>query len=195
MFLHFYGKNRRDDDDEGSRMQLTYNKKYGDTYNPYEYISIIIEAKDLTMVSFRVENIPFDDNEVVINKDDAINLALNEDSKIDTNKVESTQAKLMVVKMNGDAYHRINNKEQYYAEMQTTNYPIEDREYYKVDNKVRRAWVVTITYEDNYNEDFVKRYTEGKYSYFVDATTGEIIGGSSSNYTSYGALFVEEVTE
>jgi hypothetical protein len=36
---------------------------------------------------------------------------------------------------------------------------------------------VEITYEDNYDGDIVKRYTEGVYNYFVDCTTGEIIGG------------------
>ena len=66
--------------------------------------------------------------------------------------------------------------------MQTPNYPNEERDYYKVDDKVRKAWVVVITYEDDYGEDTVKRYTEGKYSYFVDATTGEIIGGHPLDY-------------
>lgn len=47
---------------------------------------------------------------------------------------------------------------------------------------IRKAWVVVITYEDNYGDDIVKRYTEGKYSYFVDATTGEIIGGHTLDY-------------
>ena len=39
-----------------------------------------------------------------------------------------------------------------------------------------------VNYEDNYGEDIVKRYTEGSYSYFVDATTGEIIGGHTLDY-------------
>ena len=48
--------------------------------------------------------------------------------------------------------------------------------------KVRKAWVVVISYEDNYGENISKRYTKGKYSYFVDATTGEIIGGHLLDY-------------
>lgn len=41
---------------------------------------------------FRVDNIPFDNNEVVITENEAVNIALKEDEKIETNKVESTKA-------------------------------------------------------------------------------------------------------
>ena len=36
--------------------------------------------------------------------------------------------------------------------MQTPNYPIEERTYYKVDNRIRKAWVVVINYEDNFDD-------------------------------------------
>lgn len=166
----------------GFRMTVTYNKKYGDVYNPYEYISITLESKNMELVIFRVGNIPFDNNQVVITENEAINIALKEDEKVETNRVESTKAKLMVVKMNADAYDRINNKDKHYEAMQTPNYPNEERNYYKVDDKIRKAWVVVLNYEDNYGDDIVKRYTEGSYSYFVDATTGEIIGGHTLDY-------------
>lgn len=174
--------NEGNDKGPGFRMTVTYNKKYGDVYNPYEYISITLESKNMEMDMFRVDNIPFDNNEVVITENEAVNIALKEDEKIETNKVESSKAKLMVVKMNADAYNRINDKDKYYEAMQTPNYPIEERNYYNVDDRVRKAWVVVINYEDNYNGDIAKRYTEGKYSYFVDATTGEIIGGHTLDY-------------
>ena len=174
--------NEGNDKGPGFRMTVTSNKKYGDVYNPYEYISITLESKNMEMDMFRVDNIPFDNNEVVITENEAVNIALKEDEMIETNKVESTKAKLMVVKMNADAYNRINDKDKYYEAMQTPNYPIEERNYYNVDDRVRKAWVVVINYEDNYNGDIAKRYTEGKYSYFVDATTGEIIGGHTLDY-------------
>ena len=86
--------------------------------------------------------------------------------------------------MNADAYERINNKEKYYEAVQTVDYPTEKRNYYKIENKIRNAWVVVIKYEDNFN-DVVKRYTEGAYSYYVDATTGEIIGGEMLDALTY----------
>ena len=76
----------------------------------------------------------------------------------------------------------ITNKNKYYEAMQTVDYPIEERNYYNVEDRVRNAWVVVITYEDNFEDDTVKRYTEGQYSYFVDCTTGEIIGGAVMDY-------------
>lgn len=179
--VHSNNKNGTNKDD-GFKIDIEYCKKYGDLYNEYERISLAIESKNKDIDYFRVDNIPFDNNELVITEDEAINIALKEDEKIETNKVESTQAKLMIVKMNADAYDRINEKNKHYEAMQTVDYPIEERNYYKVDDRVRKAWVVVITYEDNYGEDTVKRYTEGKYSYFVDATTGEIIGGATMDY-------------
>lgn len=166
---------------DGFRMTVTYNKKYGEIYNPYEYVAITVESKNMNLAMFRVENTPFDNNEVTITEQEAIDIALKEDEKIETNKVASTKVKLMVVKMNADAYDRINDTEKHYEAMQTPNYPIEERNYYKIDNKVRKAWVVVLNYEDNF-DDVVKRYTEGAYSYFVDATTGEIIGGHTMDY-------------
>lgn len=169
------------DTGSGFRMTVTYNKKYGEIYNPYEYVAITVESKNMNLAMFRVENTPFDNNEVTITEQEAIDIALKEDEKIETNKVASTKVKLMVVKMNADAYDRINDTEKHYEAMQTPNYPIEERNYYKIDDKVRKAWVVVLNYEDNF-DDVVKRYTEGAYSYFVDATTGEIIGGHTMDY-------------
>ena len=165
----------------GFRMTVIYNKKYGDVYNPYESIGIVVESKNMELAVFRVENTPFDNNEVTIKEQEAIDIAIKEDQNVKTNKIEKTKAKLMVVKMNADAYDRKNNTEKHYEAMQTTDYPTEERNYYAVENRVRRAWVVVLEYEDNF-DDVVKRYTEGSYSYFVDATTGEIIGGHTMDY-------------
>ena len=166
----------------GFRIYVTYNKKYGDVYNPYEDITVTLESKNMKMAMFGVRNIPFDNNETVITEQDAINIALKEDKKVAKNKVKNTKTKLMVVKMNADAYDRINNTDKHYEAMQTPNYPVEERTYYKVDDKIRKAWVVVINYEDNFGDNVTKRYTEGAYSYFVDATTGEIIGGHTMDY-------------
>lgn len=167
----------------GYKIDIIFSKKYGDIYNPYESISTAIESKNKDFDYFRVQNIPFDNNETIITEDEAIQIALKEDEKIETNKIIETKAKKMIVKMNADAYERINNKEKYYEAMQTPGYPTEERNFYKVEDRIRNAWVVVITYEDTYDGDIKKRYTEGQYSYFVDCTTGEIIGGDAMDYT------------
>lgn len=160
----------------GQNVNIEYNKKYDGIINPFESISITVEAGTDRLCMLRVENHPFDNNEVLITEQEAIQIALEEDKKIETNEIERVHTKLMVVGMNTNAYERINNKEEYYKSMQSS-YPREEKNYYSVEEKIRNAWVVVITYVDNYGSDVVKRYTEGQFSYFVDATTGEIIGG------------------
>lgn len=178
----YCNNNRGSGKDSGYKIDITYNKKYGDIYNPYEMISISVEAKNKKFDSVTVENIPFENNEIIISEDEAIQIALEEDKKIETNKVVETKAERRIVKINANAYERINNKEEYYDAMQTVNYPNEEKNYYSVKDKIRNAWVVVITYEDNF-DSVTERYTEGKYSYFVDCTTGKIIGGDSMDYT------------
>ena len=161
---------------------ITYSKKYGDVFNPYQSISLAIESKDKNLDYFRVENLAFDNNEIVITEEEAINIAVNQDEKIISNEIESTKANLMIVKMNSDAYERISNIDEYYKS-KSADY--EDRKFYSVDERVRFAWVVVITYKDIYGDDVRKRYTEGQYSYFVDSTTGEIIGGHVMDYRNW----------
>ena len=177
----FCNNNKGTGKDSGYKIDITYNKKYGDIYNPYEMISISVESKNKNFDSFTVKNEPFDNNEIIVTKDEAIQIALEEDKKIKTNKVVETKAERRIVKMNSDAYERINNKEKYYNAMQTVDYPNEEKNYYNVEDKIRNAWVVVLTYQDNFN-NIAERYTEGKYSYFIDCTTGEIIGGDSMDY-------------
>ena len=53
----------------------------------------------------------------------------------------------------------------------------DDAVFYKVDNRVRKVWEVTIYYDYyKYKENGAERYV-----YYVDCTTGEIIGGSRWN--------------
>ena len=59
---------------------------------------------------------------------------------------------------------------------------------YKTDGRIRKVWVVVFEYSDE-GTDIVDKVTKGQYSYFVDATTGEIIGGEtrdSLRYENYG---------
>lgn len=165
--------------DAGYKIDIRYNKKYGDTYNPFESICIGIESKYKNIDYFRVDNEIFDNNETIITEDEAIQIALDTDKKITTNKIIGTKAQKMVVKMNAESYKRINDIEKYYQEKQSVNSEIE---YYTVDDKIRNAWVVVISYEDNYGSNIQKRYTESQYSYFIDCTTGEIIGGHVMDY-------------
>lgn len=178
------GKNGGSHDDEGVRFQITYNKKYGEIFNPYEEISITIESKDLYLSIIAIRNKPFDNNEVVITKEEATEIALTEDKGVNDYGVKSTKTQLMVVRMNAEAYDRKQGYDHYYEQIYTYVNP-EDRSYYKPEDKIRLAWVVVISYNDT-DWDVKKVYSEGKFSYFIDATTGEVIGGSFYDFIESG---------
>ena len=166
----------------GYKFDITYHKKYGDTYNPYEYVEIQVYAKDEMLWMVRTENIPYDNNPTKITKEQAIQIALEIDKKVENKEIIETKAEEMIVNMNAQAYYRLTDKEKFYKEMSTVDYPTEERVYYQMEDKIRNAWVVVITYVDDW-EDVVTRYTRGQFSYFIDATTGEIIGGATMDYT------------
>ena len=90
--------------------------------------------------------------------------------------------------MNGNAYARLKYTDDYYKPMMQTDVPDNERYLYKTDNRVRRVWVVVFNYAEKNDENksefenLAERTQKGQYSYFVDCTTGEIIGGDSSDY-------------
>lgn len=166
----------------GYKFVVNYNKKYGDTYNPYEYVGIQIYAKDEMLWMLRTENILYDNNPTEITKEQALQIALEVDKNVEEKEIAETKVEEMIVNMNANAYYRLTDKERFYKEMSTVDYPTEERVYYQMEDKIRNAWVVVITYVDDWT-DVETRYTRGQFSYFVDATTGEIIGGDIMDYT------------
>ena len=80
---------------------------------------------------------------------------------------------LDIVKMNGYEYLRENDFEHYYESRTIPLYPIEKLEYYRVEEKIRKVWKVKLEFEKNKDLS----YQEDSFTYFVDTTTGEIVGG------------------
>lgn len=159
----------------------TFYKKYDDLINQYEKIDIgwIPTINGLYSLSF--ENYKYENNEQVISKEDAIRIATEKDKQIETrHNIVSTDAEIGIDKMNTEVIYREKNIEDY--EKGTINFlPNEngvptkkdDAIFYKVDNRVRKVWEVTIYY------DYIKYKENGpeRFVYYVDSTTGEIIGG------------------
>ena len=93
-------------------------------------------------------------------------------------KVSSVDAKLEIVKMNEYLYSQenpINNTQSETKISESTKVvKIEDEndyEVYVVEPRTRFAWNVQIKYESDFDT---------MVSYYVDTTTGELIGGSST---------------
>lgn len=175
---------RNMENDEASYIWYAdFYKKYGDLYNQYEKISIGWVPTINGLYSLNIENSKYENNEQKISKEDAIKIATEKDKKIETRyNIASTEAEIGIDKMNTDVVYREKNLEDYekgtinFEPDENGTYKIkEDAEFYKVDNRVRKVWEVTIYY-DYYKYDYPERYV-----YYVDATTGEIIGGSRWN--------------
>lgn len=160
----------------------TFYKKYGDLINKYESIDIGWVPTINGLYSLRYENLKYENNGQIISKEEAIKIAVEKDKKIETrHNIESTEAEIGIDKMNTDVIYREKNIEEY--EKGTINFtPVEDgtREvkddavFYKVDNRVRKVWEVTLYYDYfKYKENGPERYV-----YYIDTTTGEILGGS-----------------
>ena len=160
-----------------------FYKKYGDLYNQYEKISIGWVPTINGLYSLNIENSKYENNEQIITKEEAIRIATERDKKIETrHNIATTEAQIGIDKMNADVVYREKDIENYnkgtinYECDENGTYKIKDNaEFYKVDNRVRKVWEVKIFY-DYYNEYYQERYV-----YYVDATTGEIIGGNRWN--------------
>lgn len=161
----------------------TFYKKYGDLINKYEKIDIGWIPTINGLYSLGFENCKYENNEQIISKEEAIKIATEKDKTIETrHNIASVEAEIGIDKMNTDVVYREKNIEDY--EKGTTNFifnengnaPIikDDAVFYKVENRVRKVWEVTIYYDYyKYKENGAERFV-----YYIDCTTGEIIGGS-----------------
>lgn len=171
-------------DKESYMYNVTFCKEYDGIRNPYESILISFIPQINVVKSFMFSNKKFENNPVEIKKEKAEEIALNEDNKLRTKyemyKIDKLETNLRIVSMNGYANFRANEYEQLH-EQTSLDYPYEKWVFYRVDSRIRKAWVVSITYDTNNVDKFNGKYNpnDERFSYFIDATTGEVIGGGS----------------
>ena len=178
--------------DEGSYIwYVDFYKKYGDLLNENEAISIGWVPTINGLYSLSLKTDKYENNQQIISKDDAIKIALEKDNKIETvKKIINTKAELKIKQMNENVYLRENYKEEYETgrlnieKTGENTYKIkEDAVFYETEGRVRKVWCVVVEYE-------VPENSQNKmpsYTYYVDTTTGEIIGGER-----YDKIYVEE---
>ena len=178
--------------DEGSYIwYVDFYKKYGDLLNENEAISIgwVPIINGLYSLSFKTDK--YENNSQVISKEDAIKIAVEKDNKIETVKqIINTKAELKIKQMNENVYLRENYKEEYETgrlnieKTGENTYKIkEDAVFYETEGRVRKVWCIVVEYEVPENSE----NRMSSYTYYVDSTTGEIIGGER-----YDKLYVEE---
>lgn len=155
--------------------QITYNTEYNGVVNKYEEISVGIVPGINKLEHFTYTDKTPENTDIVIDKEKAKEIAVEKENKINIgHNVKNIDIELDIVKMNGYAYLRENNYEHYYESRTTPNYPIENLQYYRVEERVRQVWRVKLEFEQK--NDF-KYEKEDSFTYYIDTATGEIVGG------------------
>ena len=180
-----YGDVWTDWDGKSNHWHVTFGKTYGDGINSYENIrmSFITKSNSAELYYFMVEDTLPDDNPILITEKQAKEIVINTEGKIGTGyEINNIYTSLDVALMNGNAYKRVNDYTQYYEQYYGTylkDFSESDIVEYRTDSIVRNCWMVTIEIDEpNKKSEYVDKY----YTYFVDASSGDIIGGSEIYY-------------
>lgn len=150
-----------------------YYKKYNNIINPYEELNFdfIIGENNIKVSSIYIDlNGIYEDNPQVITEQEAINIASNKEKEFTQKEIQKIETKIGIRKMNNFIYLLENNIDNLYNRDLNTNFT-------ETDNIVRNVWIVKI--EHNYtNENEIDSFYKGiNKEYYIDITTGEIIGG------------------
>lgn len=163
---------------------VNFYKESDKIVNKYNGINIAFIPEINKLYYFIIKDEKFENNTIQITEEQAKKIALGEEQKIDTKyNIKNTQTELSIAEMNGDAYARITDYKQFYEERNTLDYPNEKQVEYRTEGRIRKVWKVKIKYDvplsDMFTDDF--NVTDIGYTYYIDATTGEIIGGEAYN--------------
>ena len=155
----------------------TFLKKENNVYNKYENFSvafIVVDNKiiyDTINISTNTEEI---NNPIIIQKESAIEIAKNKESELTDIEITNIKSELSIEQMNTFVYQLEN-------EIYDTD-PNNGGIYLDIDKVTRKVWKITI--EHNNKKDFDIYANPNQYmkenlnkEIYIDATTGEIIGG------------------
>lgn len=160
---------------------VDFYKEYDGIINPYENISIGFIPEINQIYYFAIQNLAYENNSIEITEEQAKQIVLDAEEKIETEyKIKDIHIKIGIACMNGSAYLKLTDYKQYCNQLYQ-GYPSKDTVEYRTDRRVRKVWKVLLEY--SISKDINKFDTDYKplpkqYTYYVDATTGEIIGGS-----------------
>ncbi len=156
--------------------QVSYAKKYNNnTFDEKTTFTVafkVVDGKTIIHIIKGKSEENFENNSVIITKDEAIKIASEKEKEFSTLEISEVSVQLSIEKMNIFVYALENN---------ITNTNGE----YQVDDIDRNVWVVEIKHnKDRKPRDAELETVKQLYNkkYFIDATTGEIIGGEQSEF-------------
>ena len=152
----------------------TFEKKYNNVVNPYEQLVILfwIQNNEMKIASIYTNDTgKYENNPLVIDKEKAMEIAKNKENELTNAEITSISSEYGI---------RMMNKYIYELEMKKNNDNIiydGDESVNNVNKIVRNVWIVKIEHKDgDYTNviDYLRGFSK---QYYIDATTGEIIGG------------------
>lgn len=168
---------------ESYQWNVVFSKTYENGINSFENIRISFISGINKLYYFMYEDGNIEENPVIITAEDAKQIVLKAEQKVNFDyNIKDVYVNLDIAQMNGDAYLRLKDydlyKKQYYGKI-GKDFKYEDYTRYRTENLIRRTWMVTIESDEiSKKGEPIDKY----YTYHVDATTGEIIGGSPIYY-------------
>ena len=161
------------DEEKSGFWYASFAKKYDGIVNKYQSVSIAIIPTINYVYLVNIQDVAFENNPIVINEKEAIKIAKKVDKKINTEKYKTDKitASLSIEYMNGEVYLKENgmvegDKVITLEDGTTLQYNI-----YKASQEIRKVYVVEVSYKN--------RPDERPRKYYVDTTTGEIVGGEN----------------
>lgn len=148
-------------------------KQYNGIVNPYEEINLkfIMNSQkvQISSISFIKDGI-YENNPVVITKEEAMEIATEKEKQLTNNNISEIKAERGIRKNNSLIYRLENN-------ISSTNKE-ENQDVYLNDIKIRNVWLISINHtEKTEKKDLNARLKEKNKIYYIDISTGEIIGG------------------
>lgn len=163
----------------------TFLKKENNVYNKYENFSVAFIVVN-NKVMYDTININADaekvNNPIVIQESDAIEIAKNKELEFTNTEITNIKSELSIEKMNTLIYELENEIYDTTIENGGT--------YLKTEENVRNVWKIIIEHKNK--KDFKMYSNPNQYmkenlnkEFYIDATTGEIIGGKFTENLQY----------
>lgn len=188
----YFGENYR------KNWDISFCKFYDGLANEKESVEIFFFVKNgevkINDIHIERDNY-FEENSIVITEEKAIEIAKNKEKEFSNLGIKDVSAELSIENMNSKIYELEKGIEFYELVEADTIIAITRKEekHFETENVRRRVWKVTIKHEEIERDlknassitEYIKKYCDK--DYYIDATTGEIIGGddyfATGNYS------------
>lgn len=170
--VSYISSNNSDDESKSYLWYIRFSKEYDGIFNNTQSISMTIIPQVNMVTNLSVEDEPFENNPIVITKEEAEKIALEKDNLINTEgykRLDEIKTELSIERMNAEVYLKENELSNGNEQKVLEDGGVWSYNTYKMNGEARKVYVVEFGYED--------RPFGRTRKYYIDTTTGEVIGG------------------